>query len=145
MSGNASKYLSHYKRPNGVKHNEDGSVLCTSAQLINSEVMPGATHLSAVWYLNPGVHNTPTHTHDVDEIVGFVGSDPDDVDNLNGVVRFFIDGEWAEIDKSCFIFIPAGVEHCPYEIVRVDRPILHISMLPVEKYERDAGALENGE
>ena len=145
MANAAEKYVSHYKRPNGIKYTEEGEVFCTSAQLINSEVMPGATHLSAVWYLNAGVHNTPPHTHDVDEIVGFIGSNPEDVDDLCGIVRFFIDGEWVELEKSSFIHIPADVEHCPYEIVRADRPILHISMLPTKTYERDAGENENGE
>lgn len=134
MSGAEEKYVSYHKRPNGIKLNEDGSVLCTSAQLINGDVMPGATHLSAVWYLNPGLHNTATHTHEFDEIVGFIGSNPEDVDDLCGGVRFFIDGEWVDLKHSCFIFIPAGVEHCPYEITAVERPILHISMLPTQSY-----------
>lgn len=144
MADAASKYVSQYKRPNGIEINEDGSIFCSSAQLINSEVMPGATHLSAVWYLSPGMHDIPPHVHDVDEIVGFIGSNPEDVDDLGGIVRFFIDDEWVEIDKSSFIYIPADVNHCPYEIVRADRPILHISMLPTKKYERDAGENENG-
>ena len=50
-----------------------------------------------------------------------------------------------QIDKSCFIFIPAGVEHCPYEIVSLEKPIIHISMLPTSTYERDAHGEENGQ
>ena len=86
---------------------------------------------------------TPTHVHDVDEIVGFFGSDSENVDSLNGVMRFYIDGEWVQFDQSCFIFIPAGVEHCPYEIVSMKKPIMHISMLPTSQYGRDAGDAEN--
>ncbi len=131
------RFFSFKKRPDGgVKKNSDGSVLCKSARIINGDIIPGATHLSYVHYINPGLHDTPTHVHDVDEIVGFFGTDPDDVDNLNGVIRFYIDGEWAEFNQSCFIFIPAGVPHCPYEIVELSRPIAHISMLPTASYGR---------
>ena len=146
MADAEKRFFSYQKRPDGgVKLNPDGSILCKNARIINSDIIPGATHLSLVHYVNPGLHDTPTHTHDVDEIVGFFGSDPEDVDSLNGVMRFFIDGEWVEFDKSCFIFIPAGVEHCPYEVVSLEKPIIHISMLPTSTYERDAHGEENGQ
>ena len=134
MATAEEKYFSYHKRPNGIEYNEDGSKFCSSAQLISSEVHPGALHCSAVWYLSPGRHEIDTHTHDVTEIVGFIGTDPENTEDLGGVMRFYIDGEWVEFDKSCFICIPAGVEHCPYEIVSCERPILHISSLPVTYY-----------
>lgn len=138
MSDAASKYFSFNKRPDGgIKLREDGEILCKNARIINSDIVPGATHLSFVHYVNTGLHNTATHVHDVDEIVGFFGSNSDDVDDLGGTMRFFIDGEWVEFDKSCFIFIPAGVEHCPYEILTMERPIMHISMLPTKTYGRE--------
>lgn len=128
------KYFTHYKRPNGIEYNEDGSKFCSSAQLLSSDIMPGAMHCSAVWYLSPGLHDIGTHTHDVTEIVGFIGTDPENTESLNGKMRFFIDGEWVEITESCFITIPAGVEHCPYEFIEVNKPILHISFLPTAQY-----------
>lgn len=134
MANGMEKYFSFYKRPNGIEYNEDGSKFCSSAQLINDTVHAGAMHLSAVWYLSPGKHDIDTHTHEVNEIVGFIGTDTENTEDLCGVMRFYIDGEWVEFDKSCFIVIPAGVEHCPYEVVSNTRPILHISSLPTANY-----------
>ena len=146
MTDAAKKYFSFQKRADGgIKLRPDGEVLCRNARIINSDIVPGATHLSFVHYVNPGLHDTPTHVHDVDEIVGFFGSDSENVDSLNGVMRFYIDGEWIEFNQSCFIFIPAGIEHCPYEIVSMEKPIMHISMLPTSRYGRDAGDAENGQ
>ena len=139
----AEKYVSYHKRPDGIEYNADGSKFCSSAQLISSEVVPGAHHLSAVWYLSPGLHDIKTHTHEVGEIVGFIGSNPEDPDDLGGEMRFWIDGEWVTLTKSCFIYIPAGVEHCPYEFIRVDKPILHLSSLPVDFYKGTSTEGEN--
>ena len=136
MADAKKRFFSYHKRPDGIIYHEDGSKFCSSAQLINGEVMPGCMHLSAVWYLSPGLHDTHTHIHDVDEVVGFIGTDPEDTESLSGTLRFFVDGEWVETDRSCFIYLPAGVPHCPYEIVSLERPIIHLSALPGTSYTR---------
>lgn len=97
--------------------------------------LPGVPYFSIVWYYSLGQHEEiETHTHDFDEIVGFMGSNPDDPWNLNGKIRMFLDGEWVEITKSTVMFIPAGVEHCPYIIEEIERPILHWSAAAAEDY-----------
>ncbi len=65
------------------------------------------------------------HRHEGNEILGFLGSDPDDPSDLCGEVEIYIEGEKHILTKSSYIYIPAGVKHVPLYINRVDRPIFH--------------------
>ena len=121
------KYVSYLPRPNGEQRNEDGEWFRRNILLLNSDVIENAPYFTITWYCSAGDPKTDTHVHDFDEYLGFAGSDPEDPTNLNGCVKFMIDGEWVTIEKSAILFIPAGVEHCPYVIERCDKPIIHWS------------------
>jgi len=66
--------------------------------------------------------------HTSDEIFIFAGTDPDDITDLGGEVEFWLGaGEEAEkltITKSSFVWVPAGLVHCPIVYRRVDRPFM---------------------
>ncbi len=42
--------------------------------------------------------------------------------------------------RSCLVYIPAGVDHCPMNVLRADRPIFHFSVGKTDK----ASARERG-
>ena len=63
------------------------------------------------------------HTHDFDEIICFAGSNRNHPRDLGGEIEFWMDGEPYTVTKTCFIFIPKGVNHCPVVIKRIDTPI----------------------
>ena len=81
------------------------------------------------------------HVHDADELLGFLGSDPENPSDLGGEVEFHIEGEKHILTKSTYIFIPAGIRHVPLYTNRVDRPIFHFSLLLSSNYSltRDDG------
>ena len=102
---------------------------------LDGEVFPGADFcVEAVWIWpgrepQPGPDGEPgakAHTHPFDEVIAFMGTNPDDIHDLCGEIELWIDGEQNIIDKSFMAFIPAGMVHCPMNIRRVDRPIFHI-------------------
>ena len=110
---------------------------------LDSEVVPGANfYVEAVWYWPKPEQQSgdksrvevQAHTHDFDEFIGFFGTDPDDIHDLCGEIELWIDGEQNIIDKSFLAFVPAGVEHCPLNIRRVDRPIFHFTAGPGRVY-----------
>ena len=121
------QYVSHFARPNSHQLHGDGTTFRRNILLLNSDVISGAPYFTITWYCSAGDPKTDTHVHDFDEYIGFAGSDPTNPEDLGGIVRFMIDDEWVTLDKSTILFIPAGVKHCPYEIVHVDRPIIHWS------------------
>jgi len=108
---------------------------------LDGDVLPVADfHAEVVWF-KPGVPNTANlsiekaHSHPFDEMISFLGSDPADIRDLGGELEIWIDGEKQVIDKSFMAFIPAGVEHGPLYIRRIDKPIFHYSAGPGKKYE----------
>lgn len=110
----------------------------------SANFIPGARmHVDAGWIFEIPTPNpyVETHTHDVDELLFFIGSDPDDVDNLHGEAEIYIDGEYYTIDTTCSLYIPAGVPHCPIKYNRVDRPHQFMSILLAGTYQ---GSDKNG-
>jgi hypothetical protein len=94
----------------------------------------GAFQMNCSWYLKPSAHLAQSHTHDSDEIIGFFGSDPDNAYDLGGEVEFWIEDEKFILTKSCMIFIPRNIKHCPLIVRKVDRPIFHYSTLTEGQY-----------
>ncbi len=71
---------------------------------------------------------TKPHNHDFDEYIIFMGTDPDNPRDLCGEVEFWLGGEEKHIiNKTCAIFIPKGMYHCPFKFTRVDRPIIFVT------------------
>lgn len=75
-----------------------------------------------------------THTHDFDEVLCFIGADPDNPRGLGGEVEFHIADEKYTFDKTTVIFVPKGVPHCPFIHNRVDKPFLLVVFALNERY-----------
>jgi hypothetical protein len=80
----------------------------------------------------PGIGFHKPHYHDFAEYIGMFGTDPKNRFDLGGEVEFWLDGEKHIITKSCVIYIPVGLPHCPYIYRRVDRPIFRFSCSPAQ-------------
>ena len=86
---------------------------------MDENVVPGSFHINTAWFFNPAeaVENVP-HTHDEDaEIIGFIGSDPNNPGNPG-----------------------AGVEIVLGNLRRVDRPIFHFTAVPGKRYTKEDSA-----
>ncbi len=99
---------------------------------LDSEVIPGAFYVETAWSFPQGVIKEPKsvaepHTHDFDEVLGMFGTDLDHPYELNGEVEFWLGGEKHTLTKTCIIFIPRGLVHCPLIYRRVDKPIFNFT------------------
>ncbi|HHU05301.1 MAG TPA: hypothetical protein GXZ65_02310 [Clostridiales bacterium] len=105
---------------------------------IDNNVVPGAFQFSSSWYLKASdvrpLHKHDEHYHDVDELIGFYGSNPDDPYDLGGVIEIGIGGEIHRITRSTLIFLPAGLKHLPLSIIELHRPIFHFSVVMAPFY-----------
>ncbi len=101
---------------------------------IDDKVVPGSFQMNCSWYMKPQPKGPPPHTHDVDEIVGFFGNDPDDPYNLHGEVEFWLGDQKQVINKTAMVFIPAGLKHSPLILKRCDKPIFHFSVITGPKW-----------
>ncbi len=106
---------------------------------LEDEIMQGASSVILSWYWKPTGENesTPAHVHDFDEIIGFIGGDPQNPSKLYGEVEMWMEDEKYLLDKSCLIYIPRGLRHCPIKIIRVDRPFLFVAFSVTTKYTKD--------
>ena len=96
---------------------------------LDEKVVPGAFQMTCSWYFKANEKSPPTHTHEVNEILGFFGNDPDDPYNLHGEVEFWLGDQKFVINKTAMVFIPAGLKHCPLIVKRVDKPLFHYSVV----------------
>jgi hypothetical protein len=99
---------------------------------LDEEVVKGAKLFAAAVWLWPAVceneisaRSTKPHVHDYDEVLGVVGTNPDDPHDLCGETEAFIGGERHIINKSALIYIPAGLEHGPFRPLKMERPTFH--------------------
>jgi len=107
---------------------------------VTDEILKGAFYLNCalIWKASDSGSPGIRHAHnDYDEYVGFMGSNPDDPHDLCGEVEFWMDDEKHMLTKSCAIFIPKGLMHCPIYFRRVDRPMFYFSTAPSLIYGKD--------
>jgi hypothetical protein len=91
------------------------------------------------WYLKATEEEgTPSHVHnDFNEIIGFIGNDPENPEHLGGKVELWMEDEKYMLDKSCLIWIPKGLRHCPLRVIEVNQPILFLAISTTKKYKKE--------
>ena len=105
---------------------------------LEDEIMKGAFSVICSWYWKATEkEGSPSHVHDFDEVVGFLGSDYENPADLGGEVEFWLEDEKYMLTKSCLIFCPKGLRHCPLRVVRADRPILFLAFSVTDKYGKE--------
>jgi hypothetical protein len=111
-------------RPPGLDETE------TLVSWLDGGVVAGASQMVCLWYLKATPDQSyPAHSHDVDEIVGFFGSDPHNPRSLGGEIEFWLENERFILTESCLIFTPKGMRHGPLVIRKVDSPIFHLTTM----------------
>ena len=108
---------------------------------LDSDVRKGAFYMASAWFW-PGswpatkdeTGTIKEHSHEFDEAIAYIGTNPDDPYDLGGEMDFWIDGKQNIIDRSFIAFIPAGTKHGPITINRIDRPIFHFTSGMGEHY-----------
>jgi hypothetical protein len=106
---------------------------------LDSEVVPGAFYVETDWILprktgEPFKPGATPHSHDYDEVLCMFGTNMDDPYDLCGEVEFWLEDEKFILTKSCIIFIHGGMQHCPLNFLKVDRPIFMFTAGPGKMY-----------
>ena len=110
--------------------------LLTLLVWIDGGRIEGAPYGEAVWFNRSSDQGPECHIHDYGEFLSFIGSDPENPEDLGCTVDFYIQGEKVEVKESCLIYVPAGIDHCPFYIHDMVRPILHTSGYAGSDYQR---------
>lgn len=94
---------------------------------IDGDKLKGAPYMEAVWFKTVNPSGPPSHTHEFDEVIGFLGADPEHPDDLGGTIDIVVGGETFTCSKSFYTFVPRGAEHSPIIVPRLERPFIHFS------------------
>jgi hypothetical protein len=101
---------------------------------LDDEVVKGAFYVATTWFWKATDMGPQPHAHDFDEVLGFFGTNPEDVYDLGGEVELWLGDEKYVLTNSFLAFIPKGLKHCPLMVRRADRPIFHFSIGPKGMY-----------
>lgn len=111
---------------------------------IDGNCVPGSFQMNTCFWLkpnadfiraNPHIQVGQPHSHPYPEILGFVGTDPENPLELGGTVEFWVDGECHHLTKSTMVFIPPNLPHCPLMTeAQGDKPIFHFSVVMNDTY-----------
>ena len=80
-----------------------------------------------------------THVHDFDQYLCFFGSSPNDVTDFDAEIEIYL-GEEKEkhiINSPTIVRVPAGLPHDPINIVKLNKPVLHVDVAMASKYAKN--------
>lgn len=105
---------------------------------LDDEVAKGAFYMDLLWFWSGYQEQSmeEPHEHDFDEIIGFVGTNREDPHDLGGEVEIYLDDEKHILTKSCLVFVPRGLKHCPLKFNRIDSPICWFTIGNSSMYSR---------
>jgi len=96
---------------------------------INRRRIEGAIMMNCSWMLageDPG--RMDAHTHPYPEIIGFVGTNPDDLLDLGAEAEIWMDDEKYVLNNSFLVYVPSGLRHCPLIVRNIKRPVFHFDL-----------------
>ena len=109
----------------------------TRVMYLDSEVIKGAFYVECHWFWPTEQKDTSSpdpHTHEWDEVIAFFGTDPNNLHDLGAEIELFIDGEQNLINETFLAFIPAGIVHCPLNILSITKPVFHFAVGQGKQY-----------
>ena len=118
------------KKMEGTRQKSASTVEATRFINMNPSRLEGAPYMDFVWLWKGSSKDyaESEHVHNFDEFIGFLGTrGPQDPDSLGGEIELWLGGEKYMLARSCLIYVPKGLRHCPIRFTRIDTPILFFS------------------
>jgi uncharacterized cupin superfamily protein len=118
------------QKAQAMRKKSGSTVKSTRLLWMDDETAKGAFYMEYVWLWGgrSGGSTELPHAHDFDEVLGFVGTNGDDPNDLGGEIELWLDDEKYALRSSCLVFVPKGVKHCPLMFNRIDSPILFFTI-----------------
>jgi hypothetical protein len=93
-------------------------------------------HMGMFCVPKPMVMVPEAHAHDFDQIVCFIGGNPENMKEFGAEVEFSFgeEGEKHIINTTTVVYMPKGLIHGPLIFTKVEKPILFIDMFFADSY-----------
>jgi hypothetical protein len=118
------------KKMEGTRQKSESTVEASRFINMNTKRLEGAPYMDFAWLWKGASKDyaESEHVHNLDEFIGFLGTKgPQDPDALGGEIELWLGGEKYVLTRSCLIFVPKGLKHCPIRFTRIDSPVLFFS------------------
>jgi len=112
--------------PVAVKNRQVPMTLMSSAQVPEAKVHGRLGWITGLPDPNPHVFE---HTHNCDELIYFIGGDPQEPQVLGGEIEFYLGGQKILFNTNTCILIPKGVKHGPLIWREYTKPHLQLTIL----------------
>jgi hypothetical protein len=100
--------------------------------LMSANLVPGTKmYIETGWVLgmpDPNPH-IGEHTHDYDEIILHIGTDPNNPEDLGAEIEIGMDGQPVIINRTSAIYVPKGVKHGPLVWKKFEKPHLELTIM----------------
>lgn len=103
-----------------------------SLTYMSNSLVPGCNiYLEYVWIWEMPTPNPieGSHSHNYDEIVLNIGTDPKNPADLGAEIEAYLGGEKQVTDSTSAVFIPKNVKHGPVKWTRFTRPHIQMSIM----------------
>jgi hypothetical protein len=96
----------------------------------------GIKHRMKWEYVFKPVQMEEAHSHDFEEFLCFMGTNPSDKEDFDAEIEVSMgkEGEKQVIDTPTVVVIPKGITHGPINFKRVDKPIIYCSIYMAQEY-----------
>ena len=117
-----SQYGKHIIREPRGQIEQDGKIIFDGI-LVHHDKLGVDSQLLYSAIKKPHVMVDKPHMHDFPHILSFLGSNPLDYYDFDAEIEFYLGGERHIVTKTSLIYIPAGLEHGPFNQLKMERPI----------------------
>jgi hypothetical protein len=107
-------------------------LISTHILRVNENRIKDFFSVDCTWYWSASVEHVieSPRVAEINQVIGMVGLNPDDPNDLAGEVVICIDGDKKVLNRSCLIFIPAGTSYGPIQIKRLNNPMFYVTISP---------------
>ena len=113
---------------------------------LDDSIVEGGFYFDCIWLWNKhgadAISTEIVHSHNFDEILGFMGSRRENPRELNAEIELWLEDEQYVLTKSCLVFAPAGLSHGPLIFRRIDSPVFFFTGGNGTSYTRATGSEE---
>jgi len=82
------------------------------------------------------VNEATPHIHDFPIVMSFIGANPENINDFDAEIEFYLGGEKQVITTTAIVSVPPGLAHCPLIFKRVGKPIVFLEVMLTDHYAR---------
>jgi hypothetical protein len=130
-----SKYAKHILRQPMGQLERDGKVVFEGILGLPQQLNTQCQLLYSI--VNKAHVNEATpHVHDFPIVMSFIGANPQNINDFDAEIEFYLGGEKQVITTTAIVSVPPGLAHCPLIFKRVGKPIVFLEVMLTDNYSR---------